>query len=301
MPRPERPVDAAEGPVQSFAADLRKLRAECGLTYRELANTAHFSKATLSSAAAGHRPPTWEVTCAYVRACGGKPEDWRERWQAAAAAAGLSADAARPAQGRNASDQSDDASAHIPGGRLSRLLTRRTALPVLAAVLVTGAAMTAIWAGGGAGPTTTELRTSASASAPTARFAGARQPVTDNGDPERTRCAFDPGVRTLDSVEINTAQENLLGFAELRYAPSCQVAWGRFVPSSRMTYLNKGATVSVTARRPATATTGVPYRVAFDGQAAFGNILRTQRGCVEVTVTIHAASGGGSGTTRCGR
>jgi len=288
MPRPERPVDAAEGPVQSFAADLRKLRAECGLTYRELANTAHFSKATLSSAAAGHRPPTWEVTCAYVRACGGRPEDWRERWQAAAAATGLSADAAGPALGRNASGQSDDISARILGGRLSRLLTRRTALPVLVAVLVAGAAATAVWAGAGA-------------SAPAARFPGTRQPITDNGDPERTRCAFDPGVETLDSVEINTAAENLLGFAELRYAPRCQAAWGRFVPSGRMTYLNKGATVIVTARRPSTTTTGVPYRVAFDGQAAFGNILRTQYGCVEVTVTIRAASGGGSGTTRCGR
>src|SRR5690349_22011942 len=89
MPRPERPVDPSAGPVQQFAADLRKLRGEAGNpTYRDMAKTAHVSKASLSAAASGHRLPTWEVTQGYVRACGGPVEVWHDRWLAVRAEVG---------------------------------------------------------------------------------------------------------------------------------------------------------------------------------------------------------------------
>ncbi|MFJ9904097.1 hypothetical protein ACIRVK_14545 [Streptomyces sp. NPDC101152] len=42
---------------------------------------------TLSQAAAGERLPTLPVVLAYVRACGGDPEEWEERWREAAAEA----------------------------------------------------------------------------------------------------------------------------------------------------------------------------------------------------------------------
>ncbi|WP_433272108.1 hypothetical protein ACQPZF_15390 [Actinosynnema sp. CS-041913] len=50
-------------------------------TYRELSARAHYSEATLSQAAAGRKLPSLAVTLAYVRACDGEEEPWRERWQ----------------------------------------------------------------------------------------------------------------------------------------------------------------------------------------------------------------------------
>ncbi|QTE03111.1 hypothetical protein [Streptomyces cyanogenus] len=87
--RPESPLDPSAGPVQRLAFELRSLRAEAGSpTYRVMAQRAGQGASTLSQAAAGERLPTLPVVLAYVRACGGDPEEWRERWcQAATEAA----------------------------------------------------------------------------------------------------------------------------------------------------------------------------------------------------------------------
>ncbi|MFB0620243.1 helix-turn-helix domain-containing protein [Streptomyces sp. AGS-58] len=83
--RPESPLDPNAGPVQRLAAELRKLRAEAGSpTYRVMAQRAGLGASTLSQAAAGERLPTLPVVLAYVRACGGDPEEWEERWRQAA-------------------------------------------------------------------------------------------------------------------------------------------------------------------------------------------------------------------------
>ncbi|MDQ0930203.1 WD40 repeat domain-containing protein [Streptomyces turgidiscabies] len=85
MPRRERPLDAGDGPLYEFAAGLRKLRQKAGNPpYRRLAEQAHYSISTLSSAAAGQRLPTLAVTLAYVAACDGDTEEWRDRWREAA-------------------------------------------------------------------------------------------------------------------------------------------------------------------------------------------------------------------------
>ncbi|WP_330343072.1 nSTAND1 domain-containing NTPase [Streptomyces sp. NBC_00557] len=69
-----------------FAAELRKLRVEAGSpTYRVMAQRTGQGTSTLSQAAGGERLPTLPVVLAYVRACGGDPEDWEERWRQAAA------------------------------------------------------------------------------------------------------------------------------------------------------------------------------------------------------------------------
>jgi WD40 repeat protein len=83
MPRPERPVDPAEGPVSRFAVDLRELR-RCvgGPGYRELARRAHYSATALAQAARGTGLPSLAVTLAYVRACGGDVKEWEQRWRA---------------------------------------------------------------------------------------------------------------------------------------------------------------------------------------------------------------------------
>ncbi|MCW2643498.1 MAG: Helix-turn-helix protein [Dactylosporangium sp.] len=69
------------GPLQTFAYELRKVRAEAGNpTYRALAKAAGYSATTLSEAASGMRKPTLDVVLAYVGACDGDVEAWRQRW-----------------------------------------------------------------------------------------------------------------------------------------------------------------------------------------------------------------------------
>ncbi|MPY62804.1 nSTAND1 domain-containing NTPase [Streptomyces spongiae] len=85
MPRRERPLDAGDGPLRELAAGLRHLRQKAGNPpYRRLAEQAHYSISTLSSAASGQRLPTLAVTLAYVRACDGDVEEWERRWREAA-------------------------------------------------------------------------------------------------------------------------------------------------------------------------------------------------------------------------
>jgi hypothetical protein len=83
----ERPVKAepavsiAPDGLESFARDLRALRAKAELDYPEMAETSHYTMKTLVSAAGGLRLPTLPVAVAYVRACGGNLAEWEDRWQ----------------------------------------------------------------------------------------------------------------------------------------------------------------------------------------------------------------------------
>jgi hypothetical protein len=84
----ERPVGAAQAVasiapdgLESFARDLRALRAKAELDYPELAELSHYTMKTLASAAGGLRLPTLPVAVAYVRACGGNVAEWEDRWQ----------------------------------------------------------------------------------------------------------------------------------------------------------------------------------------------------------------------------
>ncbi|QLJ02757.1 helix-turn-helix domain-containing protein [Streptomyces sp. NEAU-sy36] len=71
--------------MQLFAFELRKLRQEAGgLTYRDMAQRAGYSVATLSRAATGEQLPSLEVVVAYVRACGADAATWERRWRAVA-------------------------------------------------------------------------------------------------------------------------------------------------------------------------------------------------------------------------
>ncbi|BCJ51452.1 hypothetical protein Asp14428_29270 [Actinoplanes sp. NBRC 14428] len=81
MGRPEKPVNSAGGVVAEFASELRQLRVKAGNpTYREMACSAMFSSSVLSSAASGNRMPSLPVTLAFVAACGGDRDAWRQRW-----------------------------------------------------------------------------------------------------------------------------------------------------------------------------------------------------------------------------
>jgi hypothetical protein len=94
-PRDATPAVASIAPdgLESFARDLRALRAGAELDYPEMAELSHFTMKTLAAAAGGLRLPTLPVAVAYVRACGGNVADWEERWQKLAAK--ITADAAK--------------------------------------------------------------------------------------------------------------------------------------------------------------------------------------------------------------
>jgi hypothetical protein len=95
----ERPTAAASAVsiapdgLESFARDLRALRAKAELDYPEMAETSHYTMKTLVSAAGGLRLPTLPVAVAYVRACGGNETEWEDRWQKLATK--ITADAAK--------------------------------------------------------------------------------------------------------------------------------------------------------------------------------------------------------------
>ena len=89
MARPEIPIDSHTGPQAAFAVELRQLRELAGVTYRELAQRAHYSYGALCAAARGHRLPTWQVTKAFVEGCGEDPQKWEARWKAVATEMGV--------------------------------------------------------------------------------------------------------------------------------------------------------------------------------------------------------------------
>ncbi|GAA0596153.1 transcriptional regulator [Kribbella sandramycini] len=73
--------------LEAFAAALRRVRQEAGLTYRELADQAHYSHAHLVRAAGGKQLPSWPVAVAFLTGCGVPAEVlpiWRRHWEAAA-------------------------------------------------------------------------------------------------------------------------------------------------------------------------------------------------------------------------
>jgi hypothetical protein len=296
MPRPERPVDPSAGPVQQFAAELRKLRGEAGsLPYRTMALLAHVSRASLSAAASGHRLPTWEVTRAYVRACDGDEREWHDRWLAVRAEISPPPPPAPPPRSRRRAVVAAATGAAAVVAFVSTWgLTRGPVTPARpagnpaatrsAGVLVLGSVPSSV------------------SSVPIARFpsGGGREPLGDNADPKKTGCADNPAtIEELDRVQINTLNENLLGDAVLRHAPQCHASWGRFEPSARLTYLRGPVRVTITAHRPADGTLGTPYSTVFDGQPVFGNILLDTKGCVEITVRVEAPAGDGQATTDC--
>jgi hypothetical protein len=90
-------VSIAPDGLESFARDLRALRAKAELDYPEMAEVSHYTMKTLASAAGGMRLPALPVAVAYVRACGGDVAEWEDRWQKLAER--ITAEAARKRRG----------------------------------------------------------------------------------------------------------------------------------------------------------------------------------------------------------
>ena len=72
--------------LEAFAGALRRVRQHAGLTYRELADQAHYSHAHLVRATSGRQLPSWDVTVAFLAGCDVPAEllpVWRRHWETA--------------------------------------------------------------------------------------------------------------------------------------------------------------------------------------------------------------------------
>lgn len=155
MPRPERPVEGADGVAERFAVELRALRQDAGLPYRNLSARTGYSPSTLSAAAAGHRLPILDVAVAYATACGGDEQEWTAKWQAAALSAATerlddaSATADRaPYRGLTSFTTAD---ADLYFGRedlVAELVTRATSRPVTVVLGASGVGKSSLLAAG---------------------------------------------------------------------------------------------------------------------------------------------------------
>jgi transcriptional regulator with XRE-family HTH domain len=81
---------------RDLADELHRLRRAARLTLEEMALRAHYSRTTLGMAEQGHRLPTWPVVEAYVAACGGDLEYFRQRWQEVAERTGYQGRVRKP-------------------------------------------------------------------------------------------------------------------------------------------------------------------------------------------------------------
>lgn len=80
MGRPQTAIVRDGTPVREFAFWLRDLRNRSGLTYVQLARSAHYATSTMQDAASGQRLPTLRVVRAFVTACGGDLAAWETYW-----------------------------------------------------------------------------------------------------------------------------------------------------------------------------------------------------------------------------
>jgi transcriptional regulator with XRE-family HTH domain len=72
--------------VEAFAHALQRVRRQAGLSYRQLADRAHYSHPHLIRATSGRQLPTWDVTAAFLTGCGVRPDlmpVWHRRWEQA--------------------------------------------------------------------------------------------------------------------------------------------------------------------------------------------------------------------------
>lgn len=255
--------------LAAFVADLRLLRKQAGQpSLRTMAQRGHYSHTALSGVLAGNRLPSQELTLAFVRACGGDEDAWRDRWQRENAAL---QPAAAPVDGRPVRWRARRGPVWVAAGV--------AVLAVVAAIAVVATvAVSAPWRQNSA---------AAPVSAPTASSAGAPGAV-DGADPQEQRCQVD--AVNAETVDVPDAGgRSTYGSLTLRYSPRCRAAWPLFVSTD---LVPAGATIHLTTTRPsdgAVSEFDYPYLVHREAYSVFGNLLQTAQGCVSVAVEVRAA------------
>ena len=267
MGRPECHIDPDDGDVAAFACELRRLRENAGKpSYRELANRTHYSISTLSAAAGGRCLPTLQVTLAFVRACGGDPGEWADRWRRVASA-----------QAAIAESDSAEAAPQVlavtnPGAspRPARWTIAR--VPVLALALtclVTAVAMRLL-------PSAAPLPAHTS-SAPPVPFAA------DGQDPYIHGCGHDE--EALERRPMSWPNGSPYGWIALFHSAACAASWGYvYGPNSPRWTVH---IVAIRVEDRVSAPSG--FRGA-ELPNSWGNVLSTRHGCVYVEAYITMGS-----------
>jgi hypothetical protein len=268
MGRPMRPIDPADGTIQAFAAELRKLREQAGSPpFRLMARRAHYSATTLSVACAGTTMPSLAVTLAFVRACGGPEDYWRGRWQEVAPA--------RPGPG--GSGPAPAAGFEPVTGR-----TRRFGRPLGFAALAVVAAL----AGAGGWSATHQ-------SAPNRAGRGAATELYVGVSP----CDVGAVIISQASVTLPSPLRlaghaypagTVVGEVALRFSRRCALAWTRFLPAPAFASMHSSALVLQSRRVTDGATTTVRMSPVV---AAEGDPLLTVPGCVLAQATVRFGPG----------
>ena len=96
--------------VSAVSAELQRQREQAGLTYRDLADIAGYSLATVTAACGGRRLPSWKATRAIVEACGGDADAMRGLYEQACTAEGRPL----PESAEAVTDPPDPAEAETP-------------------------------------------------------------------------------------------------------------------------------------------------------------------------------------------
>lgn len=234
MGRPENPLDPDAGPVQAFAYELRRLREKAGNpSYRKLAEQAHYSAAALARAAGGQALPTLELTLAYVAACDGDVEEWRQRWLDVAGRQDAPAPGPEAAEPRTAATEADiedgagDGAGDVPVGRGSRKQgsrVRRMWIAASVVILLAAAGVLALVLWPHAAPA---MAWSPARKVLPYTFKSGQSKV-DGADPARAGCVE---AVTLTSQEIWSGPQRL-GNLEVRYNAECRTAWARLDPNA---------------------------------------------------------------------
>ncbi|SCF46444.1 Protein of unknown function (DUF2690) [Micromonospora matsumotoense] len=279
-----------------FVADLARLRRDAGQpSLRKMSGTAHYSHTALAGVLSGGRLPSLELTMAFVRACGGDEAAWRARWHREAELS-RAAEPSTAGPGQPPTQPSTQPQPPMSTPPASEppvpepLATRRPAVPrwALAAtagltVLVAGSVVPLLADAGSRSNRQAEQPVDASIPAPTAA------PPADGADPQEERCQVDAVSAETVPVPDPDPKQPTYGSLTLRYSPRCRAAWPLFVSTERVP---TGATIRLSATRPSDG--GItrfdyPFMVKRQVYSVFGNVLRTTRGCVSVTVDITAA------------
>ncbi|NRQ35428.1 DUF2690 domain-containing protein [Nonomuraea sp. NN258] len=279
MARPETELDPDADPVQAFAFELRRLREKAGKpAYRELAKQAHYSAAALARAADGHKLPTLELTLAYVAACGGDMEEWKQRWHDLGTSGNAPPIAApRPVPAENPAPQEFAsevmAAVETPRPRAGLRSRRRWTVVIMGAVLllVVGTVLALIFSTAGPPPM---IWTNASHVLPLS--VGPGQTAIDGADPMRAECT-DAATIASEQVWIGSVKYGLL---ELRHSRICGSAWSRFNPhGSLINHPSQDILIRLETIRSADSTVS-RVEEAFVRDHHWAGMLRTDKGCV---------------------
>lgn len=266
-------------PEQRAGAALREAREGRGLSLREIAKRLGYnSHTTLSAYERGSVMPTEQVVEGYEQILGLTSGTLMSILEAACLERHGDAWTKRrahipvqftPEESTSEVIETDESPAR-PWARRRRLFVGAVALILVVAAVIG----TALW---GSKPDDNAADPTSSPSLP--------QPPGsfDRTDPEVTGC--DKDVVTADSVDVHDPPQHLAGQLQLRFSPSCGTSWARFEPTAGLA-TTPPLTLEINVRRPADNAVA-PFKVAFDGLPAYGDMLMSNHECVYAELVLH--------------